>query len=133
MIRMIASPSRKLGLLLAVVGLLALSSFVSAEEFDRAKFDKARADGKSIILDFHAVWCGTCKKQLPIVQSLLLEPEFKDFQFFNVDYDWSEELNKEFNVQRQATIIVFKGKEERDRSIGVSDREDLKAQFLKAK
>ena len=37
---------------------------------------------------------------------------------FNIDFDSQKDLLKKFNVQKQSTLIVFKGKQEAGRSTG---------------
>jgi hypothetical protein len=62
---------------------------------------------------------------------LLDGPEFKDTVAFAVDYDWAEELNREYNVTNQATLVVLKGKAEKARATGMTDRDEMKALLLK--
>lgn len=101
--------------------------------FDRAAFDAAKARGETIVLDFHADWCPTCKKQGPILDSLLSEPEMNSVVGFKVDYDNATALKKALNVQKQSTLIVFKGEKEVARQMGLTNKDEIKALLLKGK
>lgn len=126
--------SRFLPTLIAlIIFLLApVADAAAAEAFDHDGFEKARAAGKPILLEFHAPWCPTCRRQQPIVRELLEKPELSGFEHFVADYDSSRDLQKELGVRRQGTIIVFRGKEEISRSVGITNREELEAQIAKA-
>jgi hypothetical protein len=60
-------------------------------------------------------------------------PEFKGYTMFTVDFDKDGDLLKRFNVIKQSTIIVFKGREEVGRSIGDTQRSSIEALMLKAR
>jgi thioredoxin 1 len=108
---------------------LALSAAVtlspaSAQEawpFDMKSFEKAKAEGKSIFIDVAAPWCPVCKRQEPIIKSLLKQPAFKDMEVFTVDFDNQKDALKALGVTRQSTLIAFKGGKETMRNVGVTD------------
>ena len=51
---------------------------------------------------------------------------------FNIDYDSQKDLLRKFNVQRQSTLIVFKGKQETGRSTGDTNAASIEALLAKA-
>ena len=124
--------------LLGVLGLcliLNLASVAFAQEkkpFDRADFEAAQAAGKPILIDVSAPWCPTCKAQAPILSKLMSDPRFKGVIAFNIDYDSQKDLLRKFNVQRQSTLIVFKGKQEAGRSVGDTNPASIEAMLAKA-
>jgi thioredoxin 1 len=99
--------------------------------FDAAAFEAAQASGKPILIDVSAPWCPTCKAQAPILSKLMSEPRFKDVVAFNVDYDSRKDVLKRFNVQRQSTLIVFKGKREAGRSVADTTPASIEALLAK--
>lgn len=49
-----------------------------------------------------------------------------------VDYDQERELKRELGVRSQSTLIVYKGKEQKHRSGGVTDAQALRAAWVPA-
>ena len=106
---------------LAIVAALPLGSIALATDnkpFDQRAFDAAQAAGKPILIEVSAPWCPTCKAQMPILSRLKSDPKFKELVSFNIDFDSQKDLLRKFDVQRQSTLIVYKGKQETGRSTG---------------
>lgn len=101
-------------------------------KFDAKAFADAQAAGKPILVAVHADWCPVCVKQKPILSRLGAEPAMKDLVVFVVDFDSQKDVTQRFGVQKQSTLIVFRGSVERDRSVGVTDEAALKALLAKA-
>lgn len=114
----------------AALGIFLLSGVALAGEwksFDNSEFAAAQKEGKTVVLDFHADWCGTCRKQKTILSGLMKEEKFKGTLGFTVDYDSAADLKKRFGVSKQSTLIVFKGGKEVARSTGVTDKDEITA------
>ena len=60
---------------------------------------------------------------------LSTEPKFAKVIVFRVDFDSSKDLLRQWNVQQQATLIAFKGKTERTRSVSESEPEAIRKVF----
>jgi thioredoxin 1 len=106
---------------LAVATALSLAPIASAADkkpFDQKAFEAAQAAGKPILVEVSAPWCPVCKAQAPILSRLKSDPKFKELVSFDIDFDSQKDLLKKFNVQKQSTLIVFKGKQEAGRSTG---------------
>jgi len=86
--------------------------------FTADEFAAAQDAGKPILVDVFAPWCSVCRAQNPILTKLTREPKYKDLVVLKVNYDDQKDVVRLFNVQRQSTLIVFKGKDEVDRSVG---------------
>jgi len=99
----------------------AISFAADRVPFDQKAFEAAQAAGKSILVDVSAPWCPVCRAQKPIVEKLSLLPEYKDLTIFDVDFDTQKDVLRNLQVQRQSTLIVFKGAKEIDRSVGSTD------------
>ena len=93
--------------------------------WDEAAFDAAKAAGKPILLEIHAVWCPTCKTQAPILGELTSEPKYADLQVFKIDFDTQKDLLKKLNVRMQSTLIVYKQGAEVGRSVGDTSRDSI--------
>ena len=111
--------------------LLSLSAGLTAAagtaSFTAAAFEAAQKAGKPILIDVTAPWCPTCKAQAPLVNGLAAGPLFKDLQVFDVDFDSQKDVLRRFGVQRQSTLIVFKGATEMGRSVGDTDKISIEA------
>lgn len=93
--------------------------------FAADEFAKAQAEGKVILLEFHASWCGTCKKQREVLKTLLDSPEFRGVIGFTVDFDSSDNLKSSLQITKQSTLVLFKGSQEIGRTIGITRIREL--------
>ncbi len=75
------------------------------QDFSQTAYDSALADGKTVILDFHADWCPTCQVNEPIIKSVFSTNTDTNIVGFKVNYDTEIGLKKAFNIQSQSTII----------------------------
>jgi len=100
--------------------------FAAGKPYSQTEFDKLTKEGKPVVLHVHAKWCSTCAAQDPILNSLMKSPEFKNFTFYNVDFDTSKDLLKILKVSRQSAIIVFKQGKEQARSLGDTKESSIK-------
>lgn len=88
-------------------------------------FNAAKAAGKPILLEIHAVWCPTCKAQVPILDELTSEPKYADLQVFRIDFDTEKDLLRKLNVRMQSTLIVYKHGTEVGRSVGDTNHDSI--------
>jgi hypothetical protein len=63
------------------------------------------------------------------VHRLSTEPEFAKVKVFKVDFDSSKDLLRQWKVTQQSTLIAFKGRAERLRSIGQTEPGVLRKVF----
>lgn len=63
------------------------------------------ADGKLVIIDFNATWCGPCKKFAPNFEAVASRYADKA-KFYSVDVDDHQELATKYNVQ-SIPMVVF--------------------------
>lgn len=120
---------------LAVATALSLAPIASAADkrpFDQKAFEAAQAAGKPILVEVSAPWCPVCKAQAPILSRLKSDPKFKELVSFDIDFDSQKDLLKKFNVQKQSTLIVFKGKKEEGRSTGDTNAKSIEMLLAKA-
>jgi len=86
--------------------------------FDQNSFDKALEEGKLMMVDFWADWCGPCKMLAPLMEAL-------DSQYAGkatvgkVNVDEETELAIRYGVMNIPTVIFFKDGREIDRKVGV--------------
>jgi thiol-disulfide isomerase/thioredoxin len=87
-------------------------------DYDQKAFEAAQASNFPILLDVSAPWCPTCRAQKPILEKLTADPAYKDLKIFEIDFDSQTALLRSLRVQKQSTLIVYKGKVEQGRSTG---------------
>ncbi len=121
------------GLTLAV----ALSAAGAANAADKAPFtqvafEAAQKAGKPMLIEVTAPWCPVCKAQKPILSELTAAPKFKNLAIFEVDYDSQKDVLKILNVQKQSTLISFKGGKEVGRSTGDTNKSSIASLLDKA-
>ncbi len=114
----------------AIAGLIALTlSARAATPYDAKAFAAAQAAGKTILVDVFAPWCPVCKRQQPIIESI--RKERPSLVVFRVDFDSAKDVLRTLRVQRQGTLILFKGKDEIGRLIYDADPDRIRALVAK--
>ena len=102
--------------------------------FDKELFNKAKSEGKVIIISSWIKYCSSCASQMKILKTAKNNGELSDIKFDNIEYFSFDVRNKEIanllNVQYQTTLIIFKGNEEVYRSVGETTK-DLIYEALK--
>jgi thiol-disulfide isomerase/thioredoxin len=121
--------SRRTVFLTGAASLLLVSPGFAGERvaFDQATFEAAQAAGGPILVHITAMWCDVCQEQKPIVAELTAQPDLAAMKIFNIDFDSRPDLLREFRVEYQSTLIVFKGTKELGRSTGDTDPAIIKA------
>lgn len=83
------------------------------------------AQGKPILLDFYADWCGPCQTLLPIVNKLSREFE-GSIEIQKVNVDQNRELAANFGVRSIPALFFIKNAEVVDRCVGMQTETLLK-------
>jgi thioredoxin 1 len=95
-------------------------------------FARTRSEGKVTAIQFHSGWCPTCVMQERGLKTLKDDKSLDRVTVFQADYFKEEALRKRFNVSIFSTLIVFRGEQERARTSGDFQPEQLKQLFSKA-
>lgn len=78
-----------------------------------------------VLVDFWASWCGPCKMLSPVVEQVADEAD--GFKVGKINVDDEDILAAKYQVASIPTLIVFKNGEEVNRSVGVVQKEQIKA------
>ena len=100
---------------------------VNDNEFDR----EVLQDSGTVLVDFWATWCGPCRMLAPILEEL--SGQHPELKIVKVDVDENRELALRYGIESIPTLLVFKGGQVADRSVGlVSPQEDPGAGEIRA-
>ena len=99
---------------------------MSVEHLTEQTFDSAVASGVCVV-DFWAPWCGPCRMQGPIFESVADALSATPAKFFKVNVDEAPEIAGRFGVQSIPTLVVLKDGVETDVRVGVTPGPALKA------
>lgn len=116
---------------LAAAAIAALPLSLSAEPLDYTPGLVAQhlANGETVLLDFKADWCTTCRAQERVIGQLkAANPAYDDgITFINVDWDkyGNGELVNRLNIPRRSTLVVLKGDDELGRLVARTSQRDI--------
>ena len=86
-------------------------------------FDEVKNSGKTVLLDFYADWCGPCKMVSPMVDQIA--EEHPEYVVGKVNVDDEDELSENFGVMSIPTLVVLKGGEVAEKSVGVIPKDKI--------
>ena len=79
---------------------------------------------KPAIIDFHAVWCGPCKRLSPIMEELAEKYKGRVI-FYKIDIDQEKQMAQEFGIQSVPSILFIPVKGQPQMSAGLMSKEAL--------
>ncbi len=95
--------------------------------FDRAIFDAAQKAGRPILVEVNASWCPVCASQSATIKSTVGAPAYAKLLVLRIDYDEQKSEWQAFGVQKQSTLIAFKGGRELGRVSYITDKAKIQA------
>ena len=78
---------------------------------------------KTVLVDFWAVWCGPGRMLSPVVDQVA--DENPDIKVCKVNVDEEQQLAIKYGVMSIPTLLVFKGGELVNQSVGVIPKEEV--------
>ena len=89
-------------------------------------FEAIVAEGKPVVVDLWATWCGPCKQIAPYIEELA--EEYKDsVNIGKCDVDENSELPGQFGVRNIPTVLFIKNGEVVDKQVGATTKAALQA------
>jgi thioredoxin 1 len=87
-------------------------------EINEDNYEALVAEGKPMVIDFSATWCGPCKRVAPILDGLAKEYEGQ-VVVGKCDIEENDDLVAKFGVRNVPTILFIKGGEVVDKQVGL--------------
>lgn len=97
-------------------------------EITDSDFQAVLAEGKPVVIDLWAPWCGPCRMVGPVVDELAKEYEGK-ITVCKMNVDDCTEVPAQFNVMNIPTLLFFKDGKLVNRNVGAARKADLQPIF----
>lgn len=88
-----------------------------ALEITNSNYKEVLAEGKPVVIDFWAPWCGPCKMVGPIIDELASEYEGRVI-IGKCDVDDNNDIAAEFGIRNIPTVMFFKNGQLVDKQVG---------------
>ena len=112
---------KKVFIVLFLFVCLSANAVEKKTNFSIEVFEKAKASGKTVVVNSYEVWCGTCSKQTKILNQA--EKEFKNIIFLTYEQSKDKNIAQLLGIKFRTTIVVYKGENEIVRIVGQTDKE----------
>lgn len=93
-------------------------------DLTQSEVQTLQKEGKKILLDLWAPWCGPCRMLIPRLEAM--SSEYDDIEFVKINVDENREFAMSLRVRNVPTVIIFNGEEEIGRIIGTKSDSEYK-------
>lgn len=99
---------------------------MSAINVDQANFEaEVLKSDRPVLVDFWAPRCGPCRMVVPIVDEIA--EEYPQYKTVKVNVDAEPKLAMQFDVMTIPTLLIFKGGQVVNKSVGVRSKAQILA------
>ena len=97
-----------------------------------ATFKEEVLDSKeSVLVDFHAEWCGPCKAMAPALEQVATELKGK-VKVAKVDVDQNPNITQKLGIQAMPTLLIFKDGKVTAKQVGAITQKKRLEDWIKA-
>jgi thioredoxin 1 len=88
------------------------------ENVTSAQVEQLQSEGKKILVQYTASWCGPCKSLTPRLSNL--SNKYSDVTFVKVDVDENMDSARELLISTVPTVMIYNGETLVNRSTGAN-------------
>lgn len=88
-------------------------------EITSQNFEEITQQGKPVLVDFWATWCGPCKRLGHIIEEIAAEFDGKAI-VGKCDIEENDDLTEKFGIMNVPTVVFLKDGKEVDRVVGLA-------------
>ncbi|MFM7018140.1 thioredoxin [Flavobacterium sp.] len=88
------------------------------ENVTAERVKELQAQGKKVLVDYWAKWCGPCKALIPRLENL--ETQYPNITFVKVDVDENQSEAVGLGIRSVPTIMIYNGETLVNRSVGAN-------------
>jgi len=103
-----------------------------AERFTPQRFSSLQAQDALILVEIHATWCVTCRRQREIVRRYRAAHPGVDLVLLSIDFDTQKSAVEALGARYQSTLAVYRGRERRWYAVGETREEVIFAALNEA-
>lgn len=100
----------------------------NVREINGTQLKELQKEGKKIVCDFWASWCGPCRMLAPVLDNLAKEFAEKA-EFVKVNVDENGETAVELGIFSIPDVYIFDGEKVVNHSLGFAPEEELRSFF----
>ena len=89
------------------------------ENVTSERVKELQLEGKKVLVDYWAKWCGPCKSLIPRLENL--ESQYPDITFVKVDVDENQSEAMSLGIRSVPTIMIYNGETLVNRSTGANN------------
>ncbi|XP_019162430.1 PREDICTED: thioredoxin H9-like isoform X1 [Ipomoea nil] len=94
---------------------------ITTKESWEQKLEEARRDGKTVVANFSASWCGPCRMIAPLFCEL--SEKHPSLMFLTVDVDELTEFSTSWDIKATPTFFFLKDGQQVDKLVGANKPE----------
>lgn len=122
----------------AIAGSVSFASLAQASAhavpYSAKQLQGLLASGKTVLLDFAATWCTTCRAQERVLDSLMGGGAYNNIVLMRVDWDTyrDTQIVSDLSIPRRSTLVLLRGNKELGRVVAQTGQSAIKGLLDKA-